>query len=79
MYTPRLRKVSSSLAAGVQLEGGRTHQMGVLQLFNNLNIIELDVEKLVYGFQYASDRDVILEFHCDFVVDKSFEEARDDY
>ena len=53
--------------------------MGVLQLFDNLNIIELDVEELVHGFQYASDRDVILEFHSDFVVDKGFEEAGDDY
>ena len=52
--------------------------MGVLQLFNNLYIVELDVEELVHGFQYASDRDVILEFHSNFVVDKGFEEARDD-
>ena len=60
------------------MEGGRAHQMGVLQLFNNLNIIEFDVEELVHGFQYSSDRDVILEFHSDFVVDEGFEEARDD-
>lgn len=52
--------------------------MGVLQLFNNLYIVELDVEELVHRFQYASDRDVILEFHSNFVVDKGFEEARDD-
>ena len=49
--------------------------MRVLQLFNNLNIIELDIKELIHGFQYASDRDVILEFHSDFVVDKGFEEA----
>ena len=57
------------------MEGGRAHQMGVLQLFDNLNIIELDVEELVHRFEYASDRDVILEFHSNFVVDKCFEEA----
>ena len=46
-----------------------THQMGILQLLDNFNIIELDIQKLVHRFEYASDRDVVLEFHSDFVVD----------
>ncbi len=49
--------------------------MGVFQLFDDLNVIELDVQELVNRFEYAFDRDVVFELHGDFVVDEGFEEA----
>ena len=50
--------------------------MRILQLFNHLYIIELDVQELVHGFQYTLDGDVIFKLDGDFVVDKGLEEAR---
>ena len=50
--------------------------MRVLELFHNLYVVELDVEKLVDGFESAADGDVILKLDGDFVVNESLEETR---
>ena len=54
---------------------GSTHQMGIFQLLNDLDVIELDVQELIHGFQDAFDGDVVFEFDGHFVVDERFEEA----
>lgn len=52
-----------------------THQMWILQFFDNLNIVKLDVEVLIDASQIATDLDIILELHRDWRVDERFEEA----
>lgn len=49
--------------------------MRVLDLFHNLNIIELDVEILIDRLQRATDADVIFELDGYLVVDECLEEA----
>jgi hypothetical protein len=39
--------------------------VGVLEVVQDSNIVELDVEVLVDALQGSTDRDVILELHCD--------------
>lgn len=53
----------------------RTYQMRIFHFLKYLNIIQLDVEELVDGFQGAFDGDVVFELDGDFVVDEGFEEA----
>lgn len=52
--------------------------MWVFDLLEDLNVVKLDVQELVDGFERAFDRYVVLQFDGDFVVDKGFEEARSD-
>lgn len=49
--------------------------MGVLELLDDGDVVELDVEELVDALEGAADRDVILELDRDFVVDERLEEA----
>ena len=49
--------------------------MRILHLLQHLDIIQLDVEELVDGFEGAFDGDVVFELDGDFVVDEGFEEA----
>lgn len=51
--------------------------MRILQLILQLNIIQLDIQELVDGFEGAFDRDVVLELDGHFMVDEGLEEARD--
>ena len=52
------------------------HQVGVLQLFHDLYVIELDIKELVNGFKDAFDRDIVLELNGHFMVDEGLEEAK---
>lgn len=57
-------------------EGGViTHQMGVLELIDNLDVVELDIEVLVDALEDALELNVVLEFDRDLVVDEGLEEA----
>ncbi len=49
--------------------------MGVLNLIQYHNAVELDVEVLIHALERASDLDVILELDRDRRVDQRFEEA----
>ena len=49
--------------------------MRILQLLQHLDIIQLDVQELVDGFEGAFNGDVVFEFDGDLVVDKGFEET----
>ena len=50
--------------------------MRILQLLHDLYIIELDIKELVNRFKNAFDRDIVLEFNGDFMVDEGLEEAK---
>ena len=52
-----------------------SYQVWVLQLFYHLYVVKLDIEELIDRFEGASNLDVVLELHRDFVVDQSLEEA----
>lgn len=52
-----------------------TDQMWIFQLFEYRDVVELDVEILVYAFECASYRDVVLQFDGHLVVDQSLEKA----
>ena len=56
-----------------------THQMRVLQLLHNRNVVQLDVQVLVHALESSSYRNVVFQFHCDFVIDQSFEEAEEQH
>ena len=49
--------------------------MRILQLLQHADIIELDVEELVHGFECAFDADVVFELDDDFLVHERFEET----
>lgn len=49
--------------------------MGVLELLDDGDVVELDVEILVDALQRASELDVVFELDRDLVVDEGFEEA----
>lgn len=49
--------------------------MRVFELFDHLNIVQLDIEKLVNRFESTTNRDVVLELDSDFVVHERFEKA----
>ena len=52
-----------------------TYQMRILQLLQHLDIVQLDVQELVDGFEGALDGDVVFELDGDLVVDEGFEET----
>ncbi len=52
-----------------------TDQMRVLQFLNNLYIIQLDIQELVYRLQGTTNLDIIFKLHGDFMVDESFKKA----
>lgn len=49
--------------------------MRVLELFDDGNIVELDVEVLIYALERAAEADVVFELDGDLMVDEGFEEA----
>lgn len=51
--------------------------MGVLDLLDDADVLELDVEVLVDALEGAADLDVVLELDCDLVVDQGLEETGD--
>ena len=60
---------------GAGSRAGQTHKVGPARLVGNYDLIELDVEELVDGFEHARDAEVVLELDCDFVVDERFKET----
>lgn len=50
-------------------------QMWVLQLVQDNDVVELDVQVLVDGFQSAPDTDVVLELDRHRLLSEGFEEA----
>ncbi len=51
--------------------------MGVLEVLDDTDVVELNVEVLVNALQRAADLDVVLELDRDLVVDERLEEAVD--
>ena len=49
--------------------------MGILELLNDGDVLELDVEVLVYALEDAADLDIILELDRYLVVNEGLEEA----
>lgn len=49
--------------------------MGVFQLLYHRNVIELDVEVLIYALERAFELDVVFELNRDFMVNKGFEKT----
>ena len=41
-----------------------THHMRIPLLIEHFNIIELDVEELVYGFECADEAEIVLQLDC---------------
>lgn len=52
-----------------------THQVWVFEFFQNRNIDELDVQKLVYRLKCPSDRDVVFKLDGYFMIDKRLEKT----
>jgi len=52
--------------------------VGIFQLLDDGDVLELDVEVLVDALEDAADLNVVLELDCDLMVDEGFEEAIDD-
>lgn len=53
--------------------------MRILQFLQHRNIIQLDIQILIHAFQRPANRNVIFQFHCDFVVHECFEEAEEQH
>lgn len=56
-------------------EGNCTHQVRILELVDDLDVVELDVEILVHALERAAQLDVVLELHRDLVVNQRLEKA----
>lgn len=67
--------VKTCLEGGARQGKTQTYQMRIFQLLQHLDIIQLDVQELVDGFEGAFDGDVVFELDGDLVVDEGFEEA----
>lgn len=49
--------------------------MWVFQFFNDRDVVQFDVEKLVDALERSAYRDIVLQFDRDFVVHERLEEA----
>jgi hypothetical protein len=49
--------------------------MGILDLLDDLDVVQLDVEVLIDALERAPDLDVILELDCHLMVDERLEET----
>jgi hypothetical protein len=49
--------------------------MGILDLLDDADVLQLDVEVLVDALERAPDLYVVLELDCDLMVDQGLEEA----
>ena len=49
--------------------------MRVFDFLHNFDIIELDVQKLVYRFEGSANGYVVLQFYRYLMIDQGFEEA----
>jgi hypothetical protein len=52
-----------------------TYEVRVVEFVQDLDVLKLDVEELINGFEGSFNCDVVLEFDGDFMVHKSLEEA----
>lgn len=52
-----------------------THQVGVLVLVGDVDIVEFQVEKLIDALKGAANRDIVLQLDRDLLVDEGLEEA----
>ena len=52
-----------------------TYEMGVLELVDDGDVVELDVEVLVDALEGTAEADVVLKLDSDLVVDEGFKEA----
>ena len=51
------------------------HQMGILELFDHLDVLKLDVQVLVNGLESSADLNFLFQLNRDLLLDKSLEEA----
>lgn len=51
------------------------YEVRVFEFFDNLNVVEFDVEVLIYVFEGFFELNIVFEFYGDFVVDESFKEV----
>jgi hypothetical protein len=58
-----------------KLRSNITHQMRILYLLNDTNIIQLDIQVLIHTLQRPPDLDVVLQLDRNFVVHEGFEET----
>lgn len=56
-----------------------TYQVWVFHLFNHSNIIKLDIQVLIHALQCPPDRDIVLQFDGDLMVDQRLEEAEEEH
>jgi hypothetical protein len=49
--------------------------MWIFKLIEHLDVLQLNIEILVYTFERPADRNIVLELDGDFVVDEGLEEA----
>lgn len=49
--------------------------MGILDLLDDADVLQLDVQVLVDALEGAPDLYVVLELDCDLMVDQGLEEA----
>jgi hypothetical protein len=54
-----------------------THQMRVFYFIHDGNVVKLDVQVLVHGFEGATDENIVLQFNGDFVLNQRLEEAEE--
>ena len=52
-----------------------TNQMRILQFFDHLDIIKLDIKKLVNGFEGSSNGDIVLQFDGNLMIHQGLEET----
>lgn len=53
-----------------------TYQMRIPHLLQHANIIKLDIQELIDGFQPPLQREIVLQLYDHGLVDEGLEEAR---
>lgn len=51
------------------------NEMGVFVLFEDGDVVEFNVEELIYWFENSFDWEIVFEFYGDFLVDEGLEEG----
>lgn len=69
-----IQRVSNKQPISLE-EAKVTDHVGVLELLEHLDVVELDVEVLVDALEDAADLDVVLELDRDLVVNERLKEA----
>jgi len=58
------------------IEGAENHyQVRVFDFLKYLDVLQLDVEKLVHALDRSSNGNSILKLNCDFLAHQGFEKA----